>query len=131
MKVKNIGCISEKYKIIETLNRGSEGEVFKAWDKDSKRVVALKKLIFFGSQESELNRAINSANIMGAVESERICKIIEVDKDLSTGNLYEILEYCKCDLNALISSDISRDVMQTRKLMKQILEAANVYFYDC
>ncbi len=72
----DLGFDNTRYDIIEAVGRGAMGQVYKAYDRNLKRHVALKFLT--EDDPSEVSRVLREAQAMAQVEHEHVCKLYEV-----------------------------------------------------
>ena len=75
-----------KYTIIEPIEKGGMGVVYKALDPRIGRVVAIKTILIHGNSEPELRRRfLQEARSAGALSHKNIITIYEMDEDAEWG----------------------------------------------
>ncbi|KAK4573729.1 hypothetical protein RGQ29_031610 [Quercus rubra] len=113
----------ERYKILEELGDGTCGSVYKAWDKQTGEIVAVKKLkrkFYFWQEHTKLRelRALRKLN------HPNIIKLNEVVRE--NNELFFIFEYMDCNLYQLMrdrQSSFSEE--EIRNFMSQLLHGLN------
>lgn len=127
--------VSEHYEFVMKIGHGTFGEVHKARETATGRVVALKKVIIANKREGFPQTAIREIRILQLVKHEHVLKLIEVCRGPTTtgtttpgldglGSIYLVLEFCEHDLAGLLStSGVHFNLSEKKMVMKQLLEA--------
>jgi serine/threonine-protein kinase ULK/ATG1 len=76
------------------LGKGNFGEVFHAFDSETKQFVAIKQVSVQGkmSTGSAYQQILNEIKIMKSISSPNVVAILDVQK--TANNLYIVMEYC-------------------------------------
>jgi len=120
--IENIG----KYRIDSVLGSGTMGVVYKAFDANIARVVALKTIrseLFDESQEAELVvRFKNEAQASGRLSHPNIVTVYDFGE--TKGTTYIAMEFVNgAPLNTLLVSGTPMDINASRICMLQVLKA--------
>ncbi len=92
MSGKNIGRVIGKYKIVEHLGKGGMAEVYKAYQENLDRYVALKLMHpFLADDENFLSRFKREARSMAIINHPHIVSVY--DFDVTDGTYYIVMEY--------------------------------------
>ncbi len=103
-----------KYVLIEEAGRGGSGIVWKAWQTDVRRYVAIKILVGALWGESDLRRFYREAELAAQLSHSNIASIYEVGQDGETH--FIVMEYIAGEsLAQLLSSSGSSSRSQTRR----------------
>jgi serine/threonine protein kinase len=78
----------DRYEIIETLGRGGSAEVFKAFDRKMRRIVAIKRLDAFSKSAA---RAVREAQAVASLDHPNVVSIFDLAKDRRYH--YLVMEY--------------------------------------
>ncbi|XP_050389342.1 cyclin-dependent kinase 9 isoform X1 [Patella vulgata] len=140
---------SEKYEKLTKIGQGTFGEVFKARDRKTKRIVAMKKVLMENEKEGFPITALREIRILQLLNHENVVKLIEICRSRAgpynrfKSTFYLIFEFCEHDLAGLLSNanvkftlgDIKRVMQQllnglyfihTNKILHRDMKAANV-----
>jgi cyclin-dependent kinase 9 len=114
------------------VGQGTFGEVFKACDRRTRRIVALKRIVLENQTEGFPITALREIKILKWIDHENIVKLIEVCSETSIRrnghprtNFYLVLEFCEHDLSDLIAS-IRFTLPEIKEIMKMLFNA--LYF---
>ena len=123
------------YEKIEQIGEGTFGQVFKARDRETGRVVALKKVLMVKEREGFPITAIREIKLLKALRHPNIVNLIEVVMSQASegnkwrGSVYMVFEYVDHDLKGLQTrlSEAGRKFRpeHVKCLMLQLLEAVN------
>jgi serine/threonine-protein kinase len=106
-----------RYEIVSRLGAGGMGEVFKAWDPQLGRHVALKFL--YGSDEQTMERFTREARSQARVDHPAICKVYEVGS--VAGRPYIAMQ----EIEGVTLDDAAKDLTLEQKvrLVREVAEA--------
>jgi len=100
----------KKYEFVVKIGQGTFGEVFKAKDKQTGKVVALKKVILENEKEGFPITALREIKILKLLNHENVVKLIEIchgkpgPLDKGKAKTYLVFEYAEHDLAGLLSN---------------------------
>ncbi|VDN02201.1 unnamed protein product [Thelazia callipaeda] len=128
---ENWGCSTvEKYEIKTQVGEGTYGQVYKARDKVTQEVVALKKVRLENEKEGFPITAVREIKILRQLNHRNVVRLIDIVTDKRTaadfrkdkGAFYLVFEYLDHDLMGILESqyvEFSND--QISSLMKQLV----------
>ena len=103
--------VQRKYDIIQKLGKGAYGIVWRAQDKKSKEVVALKKIFDAFQNATDAQRTYREVIFLQQMgEHENIVQLQNVMKADNHRDLYLVFEYMETDLHAVIRANILQEV---------------------
>lgn len=118
-----------KYDKITKIGQGTFGEVFKAKDKKTGRIVALKKVIMENEKEGFPITALREIKILKLLHHDNVVDLIEICRTKPTpnnrqkGSVYLVFEFCAHDLAGLLSNAAIKFTLgEIKKVMSQLLE---------
>jgi len=120
-----------KYEKLMKVGQGTFGEVFKARDRSSHRLVALKKILMENEKEGFPITALREIRILQLLTHENIVNLIEVSKAKTSPNnklrvtFYLVFEFCEHDLAGLLAT-VRFTLPEIKKIMQMLLNA--LYF---
>jgi len=119
----------DKYKVTETLGHGSYGSVFKAEDKDTGEIVAIKKMKkkYTNWEECKNLREVKSLN---SLKHENIIKIKEMIREDDI--LYMVFEYMESNLYDLMQKKAGKKFTEgeIKNIIFQVVKGmANMHKY--
>ena len=117
-----IDKLNNRFTVIESIGRGSYGQVIKCFDNVLHKIVALKKIRHLREQDDFEKKLYREVTILKKLDHPNINKLYDVIYVNSEDNFYLVLEYCQHDLLGLISTETLLPA-QVKSFMKQILEA--------
>lgn len=135
------------YEKVEQIGEGTYGQVYKARNKVTKDVVALKKIRVHSENFGLPVTAIREMKILSELSHPSMVRLLEIvtsvgdedddedDKDSPRtdrkrrGSLYIVLEYLEHDLAGLLDLNIAFAPVQMKALLKQLLEVL-AYVHD-
>ncbi|KAF5832577.1 mitogen-activated protein kinase 5 [Dunaliella salina] len=115
--------ILKKYEIQTKLGKGAYGVVWKAMDRKTKAVVALKKIFDAFQNATDAQRTFREVMFLQDLnQHENIIKLLNVLKAENDRDLYLIFEYMETDLHAVIRANILEEVHK-QYIMYQMFKA--------
>jgi len=124
------GCRSvEQYKILNRIEEGTYGVVYRAKDKDNNEVVALKRL----KMEQETNgfpiTSLREISTLLECQHQNVIELKEIVVGPTLDKIYLVMEYAEHDLKSLMKEMIRKKQKfsdpDVKYIMKQLLEAIN------
>eukprot|EP00743_Colponemidia_sp_Colp-15_P001567 GILK01001712.1.p1 GENE.GILK01001712.1~~GILK01001712.1.p1 ORF type:complete len:845 (-),score=150.63 GILK01001712.1:357-2891(-) len=120
----------EIFQKLEQIGEGTYGKVYKARNKVSNEIVALKKINMENEKEGFPITAIREIKILKRLNHPNVVKLLEIVTSKATeynkkrGSVYMVFEYMDHDLTGLIDMRprINFTIPQIKCFMKQILE---------
>ena len=94
--------ILKKYKLLDRLGKGAYGIVWKAIDKKSNLVVALKKVFGAFNNDIDAQRTYREVFLLQSIRHQNIVRLLNVHRAYNDCDLYLVFEYMHTDLNMLI-----------------------------
>lgn len=94
--------VVDSYKRLEKIGEGTYGIVYRAIHKQTKMIVALKKIRPENEEEGVSPTTLREISILKSIRNKRIISILDImcnDK-----NLFIVYEYCETDLRKLLDS---------------------------
>ncbi|ELP93442.1 mitogen-activated protein kinase, putative [Entamoeba invadens IP1] len=114
--------ILTKYDIIQKIGKGAYGVVWKAVDRKTQEVVALKKIFDAFQNATDAQRTFREIMYLQRMDHENIIRLDYVMKADNNKDIYLMFEYMETDLHAVIRANILEDV-QVRYIVYQLLKA--------
>jgi mitogen-activated protein kinase 15 len=102
--------IIRKYDIQTQLGKGAYGIVWRAIDRKTKQVVALKKIFDAFQNNTDAQRTFREIMFLQAVKHDNIIKLLNVHRADNDKDIYLVFEYMDTDLHAVIRAKILEDV---------------------
>ncbi|KAL6043182.1 Cyclin-dependent kinase C-1 [Balamuthia mandrillaris] len=122
----------EIFQKLEQIGEGTYGQVYKARNKYTKEIVALKKVRMDNEKEGFPITAIREIKILKELDSEHVIKLKEIVTSKASnlnngkGSIYMVFEYMDHDLTGLMESPQFKSCWfsegQIKCYMKQLLE---------
>ncbi|KAL1246460.1 Cyclin-dependent kinase [Trichinella spiralis] len=115
-----------KYEKIIKIGQGTFGEVFKARDRKTGKIVALKKILMENEKEGFPITAIREIRILQKVRHQNVTELLEVCRSRASSynrgrsTFYLVFAFCEHDLAGLLSN------VHVKFSLGEIKEAANV-----
>ena len=124
LKVDEVdGHIQKRFIINKIIGKGAYGVVFKATDKKTKELIALKKLYDAFRNETDSQRTFREVMLLQELNGhENIVRLLNVIKAENNMDLYLVFEYMEADLYNVIKANILQDIHK-RFIIYQILKA--------
>lgn len=103
--------IYKKFEIVQKLGKGAYGIVWKAIEKSTKRLVALKKVFEAFHNATDAQRTFREVMILQDLNDHpHIVKLFNVIKAENNKDLYLVFEFMETDLHAVIKAGILKKV---------------------
>lgn len=102
--------IYKKYEILERKGKGAYGIVWKAIERKTKRVVALKKVFDAFHNDTDAQRTFREIMLLQELEHDNIVKLVNVIKAENNKDIYLVFEYMEIDLHHVNRSNILQDI---------------------
>jgi mitogen-activated protein kinase 15 len=100
-----------KYEILQKLGKGAYGVVWKAIDKKTREMVAVKKIFDAFQNATDAQRTFREVVILQELGvHENIVNLMNVLKSESNKDLYLVFDYMETDLHAVIRAKIMADI---------------------
>ena len=122
--------VQRRYDVIQKLGKGAYGIVWRALDKKSKEVVALKKIFDAFQNATDAQRTFREVMFLQEMRGhEHVVMLTNVLKADNDRDLYLVFEFMETDLHAAIRANILQDihkqyiVWQTLKALKYMHSA--------
>ncbi|CXI26975.1 cdc2-related protein kinase 1 [Plasmodium berghei] len=123
------GCRSIKnYKKLNKISEGTYGTVFRAQNKKTKKIIALKQLKNFSNirHEGFAITSLREINILLQLDHENILSIKEVIVGKHLNDIYLVMEYIEHELKMLLDNKSPGfTVSELKCLLKQLLNGVN------
>ncbi|EGG16442.1 extracellular response kinase [Cavenderia fasciculata] len=115
--------VLRKYEVLQKLGKGAYGIVWKAIDKKTKDVVALKKIFDAFQNATDAQRTFREIMFLQELYGhENLIKLLNVVKADNDRDIYLVFEYMETDLHAVIRANILEDIHKQYTIY-QILRA--------
>ncbi|EUR78682.1 CMGC/CDK protein kinase [Plasmodium falciparum 7G8] len=123
------GCRNVKnYKKLNKISEGTYGAVYRAQNKRTKKIVALKKLKNFSSMHNEgfAMTSLREINILLQLQHDNILSIKEVVFGKHLNDIYLVMEYIEHELKMILDNKSpSFTISELKCLLKQLLSGIN------
>ncbi|XP_064113777.1 cyclin-dependent kinase 9-like isoform X1 [Macrobrachium nipponense] len=129
-----------KYEKLAKIGQGTFGEVFKARDKRTGRVVALKKILMENEKEGFPITALREIRILKLLKHDNVVSLLEISRTKgppppglqkpakatphmsSLSTFFLVFEFCEHDLAGLLSNvNVKFNLGEIKKVMQQLL----------
>lgn len=114
--------ILKKYEIVQKLGKGAYGVVWKAVDRRTREVIALKKIFDAFQNATDAQRTFREVMFLQEVSHDNIVRLINVLKAENDKDLYLVFEYMETDLHAVVRASILEDIHK-QYIMYQVFKA--------
>jgi len=115
--------ILRKYEVSQKLGKGAYGVVWKAVDKKTRQIVALKKIFDAFQNATDAQRTFREIMFLQELtDHDNIIKLLNVMKAENNQDIYLVFEYMETDLHAVIRAGILEDIHK-QYIMYQLLKA--------
>lgn len=103
--------IYKKYEILERKGKGAYGIVWKAIERKTKKVVALKKVFDAFHNDTDAQRTFREIMLLQELNGhENIIKLLNVIKAENNKDIYLVFDYMEIDLHHVNRSNILQDI---------------------
>eukprot|EP00672_Neobodo_designis_P023517 CAMPEP_0174830346 /NCGR_PEP_ID=MMETSP1114-20130205/2469_1 /TAXON_ID=312471 /ORGANISM="Neobodo designis, Strain CCAP 1951/1" /LENGTH=393 /DNA_ID=CAMNT_0016064141 /DNA_START=131 /DNA_END=1312 /DNA_ORIENTATION=- len=139
--------IEKRYELQQLLGKGAYGYVWRAVDRKTGNVVALKKCFDAFSNQTDAQRTYREVMFLQRVHHENVIRLVNVLRAENKVDLYMAFELMETDLHATIRSKVLQDVhkkfityqllrcirfLHSRQIIHRDLKPANVLLNsDC
>lgn len=124
---------SSKYEKLCKIGQGTFGEVFKARDRNTKRLVAMKKILMENEKEGFPITALREIKILQLLKHDNVLNLVEICRSKATpynrykSTFYMISDFCEHDLAGLLSNtNVKFNLGEIKKIVQQLLNG--LYF---
>jgi len=115
--------VLRKYEMVQKLGRGAYGIVWKAIDKKTREVVALKKCFDAFQNATDAQRTFREIMFLQELNGhENIVRLLNVLKADNDQDIYLICDYMESDLHAVIRASILEEIHK-QYIIYQLLKA--------
>lgn len=115
--------VLKKYEVSQKLGKGAYGVVWKAVDKKTRAVVALKKIFDAFQNATDAQRTFREIMFLQELsDHDNIIKLLNVLKAENDRDIYLVFEFMETDLHAVIRASILEDIHK-QYIMYQLLKA--------
>ncbi|KAI9139498.1 kinase-like domain-containing protein [Paraphysoderma sedebokerense] len=112
----------EKFEKLKKIGQGTYGVVYKAREKSTNRILALKKIRMENEQEGFPVPSVREISLLQTLRHPNIVQIEKVVVGDSLDKIYIVMEYCEYDLaNYVDQQNLSFSPVQVKHLMQQLL----------
>eukprot|EP00891_Asterochloris_glomerata_P004068 jgi/Astpho2/4068/e_gw1.00063.109.1_t len=116
-------AVFRKYEIQTKLGKGAYGIVWKAIDKKTREVIALKKIFDAFQNDTDAQRTFREIMFLQElVNHENIIKLLNVIKAENDKDIYLVFDYMETDLHAVIRANILEEIHK-QYIMYQLFKA--------
>ena len=102
--------IIRKYEIQTQLGKGAYGIVWRAVDRRTKQVVAVKKIFDAFQNSTDAQRTFREVMFLQALKHDNIIKLLNVHRADNDKDIYLVFEFMETDLHAVIRARILEDI---------------------
>ncbi|GLJ26581.1 hypothetical protein SUGI_0515410 [Cryptomeria japonica] len=114
---------AESYDKLDKIGQGTYSNVYKARDRETGRIVALKKVRFDTSEQESVRFMAREIKILRRLDHPNIVKLEGLAKSRMQYSLYLVFEYMESDLASIISrADVKLTEAQVKCYMQQLLQ---------
>eukprot|EP00163_Fabomonas_tropica_P007013 TRINITY_DN1661_c0_g1_i1.p1 TRINITY_DN1661_c0_g1~~TRINITY_DN1661_c0_g1_i1.p1 ORF type:complete len:361 (-),score=42.51 TRINITY_DN1661_c0_g1_i1:739-1821(-) len=115
--------ILRKYEIVQKIGKGAYGIVWKAIDKKTREVVALKKIFDAFQNATDAQRTFREIMYLQELSNhENIIRLLNVLKADNDRDIYLVFEYMDTDLHAVVRANIL-EAIHKQYILYQLLKA--------
>ena len=103
-------AVEKRYELREKLGKGAYGIVWRAIDRKTKQVVALKKAFDAFGNQTDAQRTYREVMFLQRVHHENVIRLHNVMRAANRIDLYLVFEIMETDLHATIRSNVLQDI---------------------
>lgn len=116
----------DDYEKLNRIEEGSYGIVYRAKDKSTGQIVALKKLKLENEKDGFPVTALREIHTLKLATHPNIVQVLEIATTSSLNHIFIVMEYLEHDLKSLMDSMKKPFLLsETKTLMLQLLSAIN------
>ena len=124
---KEFASITGSYEIIQLLGTGSYGVVVKAQNKETKKIVAIKKFFSVYRDMVDAKRILREIAIIRKLNATKHPNIIEIydliiPDQQKVNEIFLVMEFCEMDLSKFIESGYQMSPLMIKKIILDILQ---------
>eukprot|EP00879_Flechtneria_rotunda_P030541 GHRR01033185.1.p1 GENE.GHRR01033185.1~~GHRR01033185.1.p1 ORF type:complete len:416 (+),score=103.73 GHRR01033185.1:575-1822(+) len=120
-----------RYERLQELGSGSYAVVYKARNRETDEVIALKKLRFGFDEQGLPSSTLREISLLKELRHPNIVELKDIIYGFGTNNVYVVLECLDCDLRDLLDKDQQLDVWQIKSFLHQVLSAVHHAHMHC
>lgn len=102
--------IIRKYEIQSQLGKGAYGVVWRAVDRRTKQIVAVKKIFDAFQNSTDAQRTFREVMFLQSLKHDNVIKLVNVHRADNDKDIYLVFEFMETDLHAVIRAKILEDV---------------------
>lgn len=103
--------VLKRYEILQRLGKGAYGVVWKAMDKKTREIVALKKIFDAFQNSTDAQRTYREIMFLQHLRAhDNIVELMNVLKAENDKDIYLVFDYMETDLHAVIRAHILEDI---------------------
>lgn len=102
--------IIRKYEIQSQLGKGAYGVVWRAVDRRTKQIVAIKKIFDAFQNSTDAQRTFREVMFLQSLKHDNVIKLVNVHRADNDKDIYLVFEFMETDLHAVIRAKILEDV---------------------
>ncbi|CAI8025615.1 Cyclin-dependent kinase 9 [Geodia barretti] len=111
-----------KYEKLTKVGQGTFGEVYKARDRESGKIVALKKVRMENEKEGFPMTALREIRILQLLNHENVINLVEYNRE--RGSIFLVFDFCEHDLAGLLCCEEVRfSLQEIKSIMQQLFNA--------
>ncbi|CAD8180023.1 unnamed protein product [Paramecium pentaurelia] len=114
--------IIQKYEVLQKMGKGAYGVVWKAIDRKTKQIVALKKVFDAFHNATDAQRTFREVMFLQEMLHDNVIRMTNIHKADNNKDLYIVFDFMETDLHAVIRGGILEEIHQ-RYIIYQILKA--------
>lgn len=114
--------VLRKYEIIQRIGKGAYGIVWKAVNRKTNEIVALKKIFSAFQNDTDAQRTFREIMFLQELNHENVVRLFNVLRAENDRDIYLVFEFMETDLHQVIRAGILEEVHQ-QYIIYQILKA--------
>ncbi|KAF6263903.1 kinase-like domain-containing protein [Scenedesmus sp. NREL 46B-D3] len=120
-----------RYERLQELGSGSYAVVYKARNRETDEVIALKKLRFGFDEQGLPSSTLREISLLKELKHPNIVELKDIIYGFGTNNVYVVLECLDCDLRDLLDGESSLEMWRVKSFLYQILKAVHHAHMHC